>query len=33
VGAAVMLFKYKRSVMQTIGVCALVGLAVKLIPL
>jgi len=33
VGAAVMLFKYKRSVMQTIGMCALVGLAVKLIPL
>ncbi len=33
VGAAVMLFKYKRSVMETIGLCALVGLAVKLIPL
>ncbi len=33
VGAAVMLFNYKRSVMETIGFCALVGLAVKLIPL
>jgi chromate transporter len=33
IGAAVMLFKYKRSVIETIGLCALVGLAVKLIPL
>ena len=32
-GAAVALFKYKRSVMQVIGVCALVGLAVKTMPL
>ena len=32
-GAAVMLFKYKRSVMETIGLCALAGLAVKLIGL
>ncbi len=32
-GAAVMLFKYKRSVMETIGLCALAGLAVKLIAL
>ena len=30
VGAAVMLFKYKRSVMETIALCALVGWAVKL---
>jgi hypothetical protein len=28
-----MLFKYKRSVMETIGLCALAGLAVKLIAL
>jgi chromate transporter len=33
VGAALMLFKFKRSVMDVIGLCALVGLAVKLIPL
>jgi chromate transporter len=33
VGAALMLFKFKRSVMEVIGLCALVGLAVKLIPL
>jgi chromate transporter len=33
VSAGVMLFKYKRSVMETIGLCALVGLAVKLIPI
>jgi chromate transporter len=33
IGAALMLFQYKRSVMQTIGLCALVGMAVKLIPL
>ena len=32
-GAAVALFKYKRSVIQVIALCALVGLAVKLIPL
>ena len=32
-GAALMLFKFKRSVMEVIGLCALVGLAVKLIPL
>ena len=32
-GAAVALFKYKRSVMHVIALCALVGLAVKLIPL
>jgi chromate transporter len=31
--AAVLLFKFKRSVMEVIGLCALVGLAVKLIPL
>jgi hypothetical protein len=29
----VALFKYKRGVMEVIGLCALVGLAVKLIPL
>jgi chromate transporter len=33
VGAAVALFKYKRGVMEVIGLCALVGLAVKLIPI
>jgi chromate transporter len=33
IGAAVALFKYKRSVMQVIGLCALVGLAVKTLPL
>jgi chromate transporter len=33
VAAAVALFKYKRSVMEVIGLCALVGLAIKLIPL
>jgi chromate transporter len=33
VGAAVALFKYKRKVMEVIGLCALVGLAVKLIPI
>jgi chromate transporter len=33
VGAAWMLFKFKRSVMEVIGLCALLGLAVKLIPL
>jgi chromate transporter len=32
-GAAVALFKYKRSVMQVIGVCALIGLAIKTLPL
>jgi chromate transporter len=32
-GAAVALFAYKRSVMEVIGLCALVGLAVKLIPI
>jgi chromate transporter len=32
-GAALMLFKFKRSVMEVIGLCALVGLTVKLIPL
>ncbi len=32
-GAAVMLFKYKRNVMETIGLCALAGLAAKLIAL
>ncbi len=33
VGAALALFKYKRSVMQVIGLCALIGLAVKLLQL
>ncbi len=33
IGAAVALFKYKRGVMEVIALCALVGLAVKLIPL
>jgi len=33
VGAAVALFKYKRSVMQVIGVCALIGLAITTLPL
>jgi chromate transporter len=33
VGATVALFKYKRSVMEVICLCALVGLTVKLIPL
>jgi hypothetical protein len=33
VGAAVALFKYKRSVMEVICLCALVGLTVKLLPL
>jgi chromate transporter len=33
VGAALALFKHKRSVMEVIGMCALLGLAVKLIPL
>jgi chromate transporter len=33
VGAAVALFKYKRSVMQVIGVCALIGLAIKTLPI
>lgn len=33
IGAAVALFKYKRSVMEVIALCALVGLAVKLIPI
>jgi len=33
VGAALALFRYKRSVMQVIGVCALIGLAVKTLPL
>jgi chromate transporter len=33
VGAAVALFNYKRSVMQVIGVCALIGLAIKTLPL
>ncbi len=33
VAAAVALFTYKRSVMEVIGLCALVGLAIKLIPL
>ena len=33
IGAAVMLFKFKRSVMEVIGVCALLGLAIKLISL
>jgi chromate transporter len=32
-GAALALFKFKRSVMEVIGLCALVGLAIKLIPL
>ena len=32
-GAAIALFKYKRSVMQVIGVCALIGLAIKTLPL
>jgi chromate transporter len=32
-GAAVALFKYKRKAMEVIGLCALVGLAVKLIPI
>jgi chromate transporter len=32
-GATLMLFKFKRSVMEVIGLCALVGLTVKLIPL
>jgi hypothetical protein len=27
------LFKYKRGVMEVIALCALVGLAIKLIPL
>ena len=33
IGSAWMLFQLKRSVMEVIGLCALVGLAVKLIPL
>jgi chromate transporter len=33
VGAAVALFKYKRSVMQVIGVSALMGLAITTLPL
>ena len=33
IAAAVALFKYKRNVMEVIALCALVGLAVKLIPL
>ncbi len=33
VGAAVALFKYKRSVMQVIGLCALIGLAIKMLQL
>jgi len=33
IAAAVALFKYKRGVMEVITLCALVGLAVKLIPL
>ena len=33
VGAAVALFKFKRGVMEVIGLCALMGLAVKLLPL
>jgi len=33
VGAAVALLKYKRGVMEVIGLCALLGLAVKLLPL
>jgi len=33
IAAAVALFKYKRGVMEVIALCALVGLAVKLIPL
>jgi chromate transporter len=33
IGAAVALFKYKRGVMEVIALCALVGLAIKLIPL
>ena len=33
VGATVALFNYKRSVMEVIGLCALVGLAIKLIPI
>lgn len=33
VGAGVALFKYKRKVIEVIGLCALVGLAVKLIPI
>jgi chromate transporter len=33
IGAAVALFKYKRSVMEVITLCALVGLAMQLIPL
>jgi chromate transporter len=33
VAAAVALFKYKRSVMEVIASCALVGLAIKLIPI
>ncbi len=33
IGAAVALFKYKRGVMEVIVLCALVGLAIKLIPL
>jgi chromate transporter len=31
VGAAVALFKYKRSVMEVIAFCALIGLAIKLL--
>jgi chromate transporter len=33
IGAVVALFKYKRSVMEVIALCALVGLAIKLIPI
>lgn len=33
IAAAVALFKYKRNVMEVIALCALVGLAVQLIPL
>ena len=33
VGAAIALFKYKRSVMEVIGLCALIGLAVKMLQL
>jgi chromate transporter len=33
IAAAVALFKYKRGVMEVITLCALVGLAIKLIPL
>jgi chromate transporter len=33
IASAVALFKYKRGVMEVIALCALVGLAVKLMPL